>query len=121
MGSDLHMTPPSPPEYVLLSADSILALYVIQTDGLFGSQETENYRLVYKEDLPAHESIALLVSKLRPDIRHERIIRGPKGGHPANALEQWIPKDRLQPSVEKRMKLAELESQVAELREELGL
>lgn len=52
MGSDLHMSPPAPPVYRLVSGKEYVALYSRATDSIVGKEAVENWTLQFSTDDP---------------------------------------------------------------------
>ena len=115
MGSDLHLSPPSPPEWVLVEAGPKLALYTRQTDPLFGSNEVDNFhRVEFTTGSAEHlKAIKDFIHAMRPSVREVQLDFG-------FTLSKSLPRDWLAPDAAKRKELAELKQRVAELEEELN-
>lgn len=115
MGSDLHMTPPTPPERVIAVTACRMSFYIRQTDPLFGATETERFQSEASIERGASTlRLAWFIAGIDPGIRVENM---PESFiHP-----DYVPEAMLNSDAEKRARLALVLAEADKLRAELGI
>jgi len=108
MGSDLHLSPPTEAEFKIVHSHGHTAFYSRQTDGIYGSDRTDNWERTYHAADPDQVAAKALAGTRRSV---ELLIR-----EDFEDLPETLPRAVLEARTELEMHAARLERDLASVR-----